>query len=114
MLEQIGKQAKAAARRLAACTTEEKNRALLAMAESIERHREEILSANEKDMTAAREKGMNDTMLDRLQLTGERVKGMAAGLRDVAALPDPVGPSAAQRFAFGEGGSAHRRDRGDL
>ena len=91
MLEQIGKQAKAAARRLAACTTEEKNRALLAMAESIERHREEILSANEKDMTAAREKGMNDTMLDRLQLTGERVKGMAAGLRDVAALPDPVG-----------------------
>lgn len=91
MLEQIGKQAKAAARRLAACTTEEKNRALLAMAESIERHTEEILSANEKDMTAAREKGMNDTMLDRLQLTGERVKGMAAGLRDVAALPDPVG-----------------------
>ncbi len=91
MLEQIGKQAKAAARRLAACTTEEKNRALLAMAESIERHREEILFANEKDMTAAREKGMNDTMLDRLQLTGERVKGMAAGLRDVAALPDPVG-----------------------
>lgn len=91
MLDQIGKQAKAAARRLAACTTEEKNRALLAMAESIERHREEILSANEKDMTAAREKGMNDTMLDRLQLTGERVKGMAAGLRDVAALPDPVG-----------------------
>ena len=91
MLEQIGKQAKAAARQLAACTTEEKNRALLAMAESIERHREEILSANEKDMTAAREKGMNDTMLDRLQLTGERVKGMAAGLRDVAALPDPVG-----------------------
>lgn len=91
MLEQIGKQAKAAARRLAACTTEEKNRALLAMAESIERHREEILSANEKDMTAAREKGMNDTMLDRLQLTGERVKGMADGLRDVAALPDPVG-----------------------
>ncbi len=91
MLEQIGKQAKAAARRLATCTTEEKNRALLAMAESIERHREEILSANEKDMAAAREKGMNDTMLDRLQLTGERVKGMAAGLRDVAALPDPVG-----------------------
>lgn len=91
MLEQIGKQAKAAARRLAACTTEEKNRALLAMAESIERHTEEILSANEKDMTAAREKGMNDTMLDRLQLTGERVKGMAAGLRDVAVLPDPVG-----------------------
>ena len=91
MLEQIGKQAKAAARRLAACTTEEKNRALLAMAESIERHTEEILSANEQDMTAAREKGMNDTMLDRLQLTGERVKGMAAGLRDVAALPDPVG-----------------------
>ena len=91
MLEQIGKQAKAAARQLAACTTEEKNRALLAMAESIERHTEEILSANEKDMTAAREKGMNDTMLDRLQLTGERVKGMAAGLRDVAALPDPVG-----------------------
>ena len=51
----------------------------------------EILAANARDMEAAREKGMNATMLDRLQLTPDRIRGMADGLREVAALPDPVG-----------------------
>jgi len=91
MLEQIGQQAKQASRILAGATTQEKNQALLAMAEAIVAHEGEILAANEQDMAAAREKGMNATMLDRLQLTSDRVKGMADGLRDVAALPDPVG-----------------------
>ena len=91
MLEQIGKQAKQAARVLAETDTATKNRALLAMADALEAGTEQLLAANQEDMQAAREKGMNDTMLDRLQLTGERIRGMADGLRDVAALPDPVG-----------------------
>ena len=91
MLEQIGKQAKQAARVLAETDTATKNRALLAMADALEAGTEQLRAANQEDMQAAREKGMNDTMLDRLQLTGERIRGMADGLRDVAALPDPVG-----------------------
>lgn len=91
MLELIGKQAKQASRILAGAATETKNRALTAMAQAIEENAPEILAANELDMAAAREKGMNATMLDRLRLTADRVKGMADGLRDVAALPDPVG-----------------------
>ncbi len=91
MLEQIGKQAKQAARVLAGADTETKNRALLAMADAIEQGAEQLLAANGEDMAAARAAGMNDTMLDRLQLTAERIRGMADGLRDVAALPDPVG-----------------------
>lgn len=91
MLEQIGIQAKAAARILAQADTETKNRALLAMAEAVLRETPAILCANDTDMAAARKKGMNDTMLDRLQLTQERLEGVAAGIRDIAALPDPVG-----------------------
>lgn len=91
MLEQIGIQAKAAARSLAGANTEQKNRALEAMAAAILRDAEVILSANETDMRAAEERGMNETMLDRLQLTYDRLEGVAQGIRDIAALPDPVG-----------------------
>lgn len=91
MLEQIGVQAKAAARELAQADTSMKNCALLAMADAILRGTEAILAANDSDMAAAREKGMNDTMLDRLQLTKTRLEGVAQGIRDIAALPDPVG-----------------------
>ena len=73
MLEQIGKQAKQAARVLAGADTETKNRALLAMADAIEQGAEQLLAANGEDMAAARAAGMNDTMLDRLQLTAERI-----------------------------------------
>ena len=79
MLEQIGKQAKQAARVLAGADTETKNRALLAMADAIEQGAEQLLAANGEDMAAARAAGMNDTMLDRLQLTAERIRGMADG-----------------------------------
>ena len=82
--------AKAAKRQIAALTTEEKNAALNAMADALIRQEAEILSANEQDMLQA--KGtVSDVMLDRLKLTSDRIAGMAKGIREVAALPDPVG-----------------------
>ena len=91
MLEQIGKQAKAAARILAGADTKQKNRALETMAAAVLSDAGAILSANAADMAAAEARGMNDTMLDRLRLTQERLEGVAQGIRDIAALPDPVG-----------------------
>lgn len=83
--------AKQAAAKLAVTGTAVKNKALLAMAQALLDSREEILAANGRDMAAARAKGMRSSMLDRLQLTDARIEGMADGLRQVAALPDPVG-----------------------
>ena len=82
--------AKAAKRQVAALTTEEKNAALNAMADALLSHEAQILEANALDMESA--KGtVSDVMLDRLKLTAERIAGMAKGIREVAALPDPVG-----------------------
>ena len=82
--------AKAAKRQIAALTTEEKNKALNAMADALTAQEAQILAANALDMEAA--KGtVSDVMLDRLKLTSERIAGMAKGIREVAALPDPVG-----------------------
>ena len=67
-----------------------KNEALLRMADALEQNQEEILSANRQDVEAARGT-VSDVMLDRLALSAERIAGMAKGLREVAALPDPVG-----------------------
>ena len=86
MLEQIGKQAKAAARILAGADTKQKNRALETMAAAVLSDAGAILSANAADMAAAEARGMNDTMLDRLRLTQERLEGVAQGIRDIAAL----------------------------
>ena len=83
-------QAKAAKPRVAALGTEEKNRGLLAMAASLEAHAGEILKANAEDLTQAQGK-ISDVMLDRLRLTEGRIRAMAQGIRQVAALPDPVG-----------------------
>ncbi len=83
--------AKQAAAKLAVTSTAVKNAALLAMAAALEAQQSEILAANERDMTAAAAKGMKSSMLDRLKLTAERISGMAAGLRQVAGLADPVG-----------------------
>ena len=83
-------QAKAAKPRVAALGTEEKNRGLLAMADSLEAHAGEILKANAEDLTEAQGK-ISDVMLDRLRLTEGRIRAMAQGIRQVAALPDPVG-----------------------
>ena len=91
MLNEIGKNAKAAARVLAAATTEEKNSALIKIAEALEAGCADILRANAVDMDAGRAKGMTAALLDRLMLNSDRVRGMADGVRDVASLPDPVG-----------------------
>ena len=86
----ILKAAKAAAPSLAAVTTQQKNDALLAMADALEKDCETILSANEKDMEAAKSH-LSQSMLDRLALTEARIHAMAEGIRQVVALPDPVG-----------------------
>lgn len=83
--------AKKAAAKLSVTSTAVKNAALVAMAQALTEHEEEILAANARDMQAAEAKGMKSSMLDRLKLTAERIGGMADGLRQVAGLPDPVG-----------------------
>ena len=84
------KAAKAAKMEIAQLTTQQKNQALLAMAQALLDNTDAILAANELDMAAA--KGtVSDVMLDRLQLTRARIAGMAEGIRQVAELPDPVG-----------------------
>ena len=82
--------ARAAKTSVGCLTTEEKNAALLAMAEALEARQDPILAANALDMEAARGK-ISDTMLDRLLLTPGRISGMAEGIRQVVKLPDPVG-----------------------
>ena len=82
--------AKAAAPTLAQTDTEQKNRALFAMAESLEAETDAILQANAQDMDAARDT-VSPVMMDRLSLSAERIRAMADGIRQVAALPDPVG-----------------------
>ena len=84
------KLAKAAAPSLALASAEEKNRALLSMAEQLEAHTEAILAANAKDMEAAKSH-ITPVMLDRLMLTEARIHAMAEGIREVVKLPDPVG-----------------------
>ncbi len=83
--------AKAAAAAVAQLTTEEKNAALLAMADELEARCAEVLAANGADMARERANGMSEDMLDRLMLNEKRVADMALGLRQVAELPDPVG-----------------------
>ena len=87
----IGRNARAAARPLAVATAAQKNRALEAMAAEIESHGAAILAANALDLDAARESGAAASFLDRLTLTPERIAGIAAAIRDIAAQKDPVG-----------------------
>ena len=87
----LARQAKAASRELAKLTTDEKNRCLLAMAEALGQGANAIKAANAKDMDAGTQMGLTSAMLDRLKLDDQRIASMAKGLREVAALPDPVG-----------------------
>ena len=84
------RQARAAWPALQAAGTEKKNEALLRMADALIDHQADILSANAMDMEAAKDR-ISAVMLDRLKLTPDRIAGMAQGIREVAALPDPVG-----------------------
>jgi len=90
-MQTVGQQARAASRAVARADTNQKNRALLAMADAIERDAAKLLAANAQDMDAARARGLEAALLDRLALTEKTVAGMAEGLRQIAALPDPVG-----------------------
>jgi glutamate-5-semialdehyde dehydrogenase len=85
------KLAKQAAAQMVTLTTEEKNEALLAMADALENNTARIVEANEKDITAAKEAGVNDALIDRLSLSESRIHDMAEGLRQVTRLPDPIG-----------------------
>jgi len=87
----LAKRARLASRRLASLSTADKNKCLLAMADAIELNAPAIQEANARDMAAGAETGLATPMLDRLLLDEARIAGMAAGLRVVAALPDPVG-----------------------
>ena len=91
MLENIGINAKKAARALANATSAQKDQALLLIAEAIEQSASEITAANGKDMEAGRQKGMSSSLLDRLMLDESRIKAIAESVRDVVKLNDPVG-----------------------
>ena len=90
-LEQLCSNTSACKRIIGKLTTEEKNAVLLTAADILLNEEESILIANEKDVLNAKEKGMEDGMIDRLALTHNRVVDMAEGLRQVVALEDPVG-----------------------
>jgi len=83
--------AKRAARKLAVLSSTVKDNALLQMADGIEKGLEGILAANRKDVEAGTQKGLTKAMIDRLTLNQGRIAGMAQGLREIAAQPDPVG-----------------------
>lgn len=87
----LAKQARAASRELVKLSTVEKNLCLLAMADALMANKAAIQEANACDMKAGAESGLSSAMLDRLKLDDKRVAGMAQGLREVAALPDPTG-----------------------
>ena len=85
------RRARVAARTLGSLTTTAKDRALHAAADAVLAHVHQILAANAEDLDAARAAGTPEAMLDRLALNPQRVDGIAAGLRQVAGLPDPIG-----------------------
>ena len=89
--EKMGSAAKAAERILGVADTNTKNNALEAMASALESDADKIISANETDLANGRKNGMKESLLDRLRLTRERIAGMADGIRQVAALSDPIG-----------------------
>jgi len=87
----LGRRSRAASAMIAKATTGQKNAALIAIAERIDSARETLLAANAQDMAAGREKGLDAALLDRLELTPARIDAMLEGLRQVAALDDPIG-----------------------
>lgn len=89
MLE-LGSRARAASREIAKATTAQKNEALLGIADAIDRNRKALLEANREDLKAAEAKNLEPALIDRLELTQSRIDGMIEGLRQVAALDDPV------------------------
>lgn len=97
-MQQVGQQARAASREMARADSNAKNTALLAIASELEWNAEKIIEANGKDLEAGRKRGLDEALLDRLELNGERIAGMAQGLHQIAALPDPVGEISEMNF----------------
>jgi glutamate-5-semialdehyde dehydrogenase len=97
-MTQLAQQAKASSRELAKLSTAEKNSALVAMADALERNADKIQSANTLDLDGGRELRLSGAMLDRLKLDAQRIAAMAKGVREVAALHDPVGRILDQRI----------------
>ena len=91
VLETQGLAARNAARILSVAGTSQKNKALEAICKALLERQEEILAANETDLAAARESGMIPSLIDRLSLDAQRIEGIVEGVRQVAALPDPIG-----------------------
>ncbi len=96
-MAQLGRRARAAARALAKAPGRMRTDALLRMADALEAHRGRIAEANARDLAAADEKGIKGAFRDRLKLTDSRLAGMVQGLREVAAMPDPVGELTGER-----------------
>ena len=90
-MAELGSKARIASRHIARATTAQKNEALLNIADSIKRSRNTLLAANQQDLAIGKEKGLEAALLDRLELTDSRVDNMLEGIRQVAALDDPVG-----------------------
>ncbi len=97
-MQGLGLRARQASRVIARATTAVKNRALLATAEAIEAAATELVEANELDLQAGRDNGLDAAMLDRLALTPARIQAMLEGLRQVAALDDPIGSIRDMKF----------------
>jgi len=97
-MQGLGLRARQASRVIARATTAVKNRALLATAEAIEAAAAELVEANELDLQAGRDNGLDAAMLDRLALTPARIQAMLEGLRQVAALDDPIGSIRDMKF----------------
>lgn len=90
-MNEVGQKARAASRLLTRATTEQKNKALFAMADALEHARPRLKEENAKDLENGKQKGLDAALLDRLELNDARIDGMIEGLKQVATLPDPVG-----------------------
>src|ERR1700710_1667086 len=90
-MTELGRRARRASRAMASASTAAKNAALGAVADAIERERAALKDANARDLARAREKGYDDAFIDRLTLSDKAINTMTEGLRQVAALPDPIG-----------------------
>ena len=90
-VKKMARKAREASRPLAQLSTGTKNKALLAMAEDLERNQGRLMEENQKDLAVGRKAHLSSSLIDRLRLTPSVIRGMAEGLREVARLPDPVG-----------------------
>jgi glutamate-5-semialdehyde dehydrogenase len=97
-MTQLGQQARDASRDLAKADTNKKNHALMSLADAILASRADLLDENKKDLVAGREKGLDEALLDRLTLDNDRIDAMAEGVRQIAALADPVGEISDMRY----------------